>query len=353
MDITKIDTNFKTENVIIDGDKKIYKLPCADIDLYGGFYDEEKGWFQRMPYDIAKQVSLGVEVLSSTTSGLRARFSSNSKKLILNVKYKYIAKMSNMPISASSGFILLEEKQNCYYHIASLRPTIDDAQGYTQSVDLSGEMKDYILFFPMYNDYVTEVSLAFDGTAIVKPGRKYKFELPIVYYGSSITQGGCVSRADNSYQALISKWNNLDYINLGFSGNAKGEEIMAEYLAKIKAKIFVCDYDHNAPTPEHLENTHYKLYKKYRTNNPNTPILLVTRPDFDTTPENSLKRWKIVKGTYNKAVKEGDKNIYFVDGRKFFGVKDRENCTVDTCHPNDLGHYRMAEKINKFISKLV
>jgi len=117
-----------------------------------------------------------------------------------------------------------------------------------------------------------------DKNARVNGGKKYRDELPILYYGSSITQGGCASRPDHAYQALIAKWNNIDYINLGFSGNAKGEDIMVDYLASMDCGLFVCDYDHNAPTAEYLKNTHYCLYKRYREKQPSWLPLVLVKP---------------------------------------------------------------------------
>jgi hypothetical protein len=357
MDITKLDENFKINEAVIDGENKIYSLPCKEIDLYGTTYDEKLGWFQRMPYQIAKQITYNIEVLSSTTAGARAKFSTDAQELILSVSYKYIAKMNQMPFSGSSGFTLLEENDNKYKYIASFIPKYDNQTGYTIKAKLpGGSMHEYVLFFPMYNDYITDIKLAFPKESTVKNGRKYRFDLPVLYYGSSITQGGCCSRPDNCYHAYISKWNDVDFLNLGFSGGAKGEDIMIEYLSNVKSKVFVCDYDHNAPNAEHLKKTHYKLYKAYRDKNPDTPIIFMTSPNCDGVPMTSVeatKRRRVIKNTYLKARAEGDENVYFIDGKNLFGKNDRENCTVDGCHPNDLGFYKMAQALNKVIAPLL
>lgn len=100
-----------------------------------------------------------------------------------------------------------------------------------------GKLRNYILYFPNYND-VKELKIGVDDGARVGHGKKYKDLLPILYYGSSITQGGCASRADNSYQALISKWTNIDFLNFGFSGSALGEETMAEYISALKRSCY-------------------------------------------------------------------------------------------------------------------
>ncbi len=352
-DITKLDVNFKQAQAEILGDDKIYTLPCSDIDLYGGHYDYDLNQFQRMDADAAKSVSYGVEVLSTTTAGMRARFKTNSKKIGISVSYNYLAKMTHMPLTGSSGFSLLEKTQEGFYHVATFRPNYDDSLSFSAQVGRPGEMSEYILFFPLYNDFIKEIKLIFDADSVVENASKYAYDLPILYYGSSITQGGCCSRPDNCYQAYISKWNDIDFINLGFSGGAKGEDQIIDYLATVKSKIFVMDYDHNAPNPKHLKDTHSKMYSAYRKANPQTPIIMITKPDFDRNVQDALKRFKVIKRTYLNAKASGDENVYFIDGKKLFGKQDRENCTVDGTHPNDLGFYRMAIEIDKVIKKIL
>ena len=111
MDITKIDSNFSLNEVEIDGDKQVYTLPAKEISLYGIVFEKDVGAFQRMPSNIAKDVSYNVGVLSSTTAGARARFSTNANEIVLSVKYRYLAQMSNMPKIGASGFTLMIESE--------------------------------------------------------------------------------------------------------------------------------------------------------------------------------------------------------------------------------------------------
>ena len=37
--------------------------------------------------------------------------------------------------------------------------------------------------------------------------------------------------------------------------------------------------------------------------------------------------------------------MYYIDGESLFGAEDRQLCTIDRTHPNDLGFYRMAKTI--------
>ncbi len=352
MDIQKIDKNFAASTATEDG-MRHFPIPQAPFSLYGVTYDKEKGRFLRLPEEIAASVSEGVLHLSRHTAGGRLRFSTDSDRIEIKVTYSSLTHFSHMPLTGTSGFTLVEETDEGFRFAASFRPLYTDENGFSGGAGLAkdGKMHDYILYFPLYND-VTSLTLALRDGSRITSGRRYREELPVLYYGSSITQGGCASRPDNSYQALISKWNNIDYINLGFSGSAKAEESMAAYLASIPCSIFVCDYDHNAPNAEHLKQTHEPLYRTFRAAQPNTPILLISRPSpEDPASEGPLRR-EIIRATYRQAKREGDGNIWFLDGRTLFGKADRENCTMDGCHPNDLGFYRMAKAIYPILEKI-
>jgi hypothetical protein len=191
-----------------------------------------------------------------------------------------------------------------------------------------------------------------DKNAIVKEGKGYIPIKPILYYGSSITQGASASRPDNSYQAIISDRLNVDYICLGFAGCAKGEEQIVDYLTTVDCSIFVCDYDHNALTADFLSDTHKRLYERYRAVRPQTPIIFVSRADDKCFP-NGDERAEIIKATYKNAQLNGDNNVWFIDGREIYPKYIREHCTVDDCHPTDLGFYFMSEKIGNVIEKII
>ena len=126
---------------------------------------------------------------------------------------------------------------------------------------------------------------------------------------------------------------------------------MCEYLSGIDCSAFVCDYDHNAPDSVYLEKTHYALYETFRKKQPETPVVFISKPDIEHDTDRKVRRG-IIKKTYLRAIAEGDENVYFIDGGTFFG-KDRNACTVDGCHPNDLGFIRMANKIGAVLDKIL
>ena len=109
-------------------------------------------------------------------------------------------------------------------------------------------------------------------------------------YGSLITQGGCASRHGMSYQSIVSRKFNCDYINLGFSGNAKAEDEITDYIKNLEMFVFVLDYDHNAPTVEYLKNTHEKMFKAVRDAHPDIPVIMMSRPKHFLTEEEKERR---------------------------------------------------------------
>jgi hypothetical protein len=139
-------------------------------------------------------------------------------------------------------------------------------------------------------------------------------------------------------------------VNLGFSGCGRGEPAVAEAIAGLDLAVFVLDYDHNAPTVAHLESTHAPFFNIVRSGNPSLPIILMSRCDFHGSPAD-VERRDAIRRTYASAVAAGDTRVWFVDGETLFGTEDREACTVDGCHPNDLGFYRMFRTVLPVLEK--
>ena len=115
--------------------------------------------------------------------------------------------------------------------------------------------------------------------------------------------------------------------------------------------IFVCDYDHNAPSSAHLEATHLPLYRKVRAKNPDLPIVFMTRPN-SALSQVRLNRRAVIKKTYDTAVSEGDKNVYFLDPTEHTPFIADEG-TVEGCHPTDLGFYFMAQSLMPILKEIL
>lgn len=315
------------------------------FELYGLYRPRQERVFKRLPDAIADSVNEGVRNLYLNTAGGRVRFSTDSSRVAVRAAMPSVAAMPHMPLSGSSGFDLYidDEAGSAYYR--TFMPQVGMTGGYESAVAMPDRRhRNLTIHFPLYNN-VDSLHIGLDGDASLGGGARYRPAGPVLYYGSSITQGGCASRPGNSYQAIIARKLNCDFINLGFSGSARGEPAMAEYMAGLDFSVFVCDYDHNAPTAEHLAATHEPLFRTIRNAHPDRPVIFVSKPDFDNNPADSIIRRDVVYRTFLTARQGGDANVYFIDGRSLFKDENRDCCTVDGTHPNDAGFVRMAEVI--------
>ena len=121
---------------------------------------------------------------------------------------------------------------------------------------------------------------------------------------------------------------------------------MARYLSTLRMSVFVADYDHNAPNPTYLEPSAERLYRIIRNAQPTLPYVFMTKPDFNISRYNeNLLRRDALYGIYQQARREGDQNVYFIDGSSLFRCDDGDMATVDRTHPNDYGFYRMAKAV--------
>lgn len=343
--ISRIDTNFKIETKLSKQDIRFFDAKQAPIKLYGVFY--ENGKFRRMPESVAKTVSDGVYYLHSNSAGGRIRFKTNSPYIAIHAKMSDIGKMSHFTLCGSAGFDLYEKQR----YINTFVPPYDITDGYESVIELgSSKMRELTLNFPRYSN-VNELYIGISDKAIISTPAPYKHEKPIVYYGSSITQGGCVSRPGSTYQSILSRELDCDYINLGFSGNARAEKQISEYIQGIDMSIFVYDYDHNAPTLEHLEATHERMFREIRGAKPSVPVIMMSRPKYLLTKEEKA-RLEIIKHTYENAVARGDKNVYFIDGRRLMRYAKTDG-TVDNCHPTDFGFHSMAKALKPLLKSIL
>ena len=340
--IAEFDKNLKVETTISKDD--IVWLNAADkpFVVYGATGTDP---YVRMPDDVAKTVSPGVQYLSKNTAGIRVRIRTNSPYIAIHCKWNHLEVAPHMPISGSNGFDLYRYNNNNQIYIGTFMPSPTSHNGYESIHEVwTNDMTDYVINFPLYNS-VDMLYIGVSKNAEFEVPAKYKNDLPVVFYGSSITQGGCASRPGNCYQNFLSRALDIDYVNLGFSGNGKAEDTMIDYLKNLDMCVFVSDYDHNAPTVEHLDNTHYKLYKGIRETFPDIPYIMLSKPDYHVGNANDDARRNIVMESFIKAKREGDKNVYFIDGASIFQADEWFSCTVDGCHPTDLGFYRFSQAL--------
>ena len=206
--------------------------------------------------------------------------------------------------------------------------------------------QEYELNLPAYNGVKrVEIGIPKGKTLSTLPARS--LSNGIVFYGTSITQGGCVSRPGMSAVTMVRRKLDVPVVNLGICGNGKMEIEMAELLAELDPAVYVLDCLWNMGTQMTSERVE-PFVRKLREVRPSTPIVLVEDSHYDDQP---TKKGDMVRKVVAKLTAEGDKNLYFLPNKGMLG-EDGDGVCEDR-HPNDLGMYRQAEVFIKFLRPIL
>lgn len=310
MKLSEIDKNFEIKTALDEPDVKWYSVLEEPFDIYGLYKPKEDGLFRRMPKEVAENIhssttgelNKGIANLYTNTSGGRIRFKTDSRYIMLKVEYDRLHLSAHMPESCVAGFDIHRYEDGKLVYMGVMMPNMDDDKGYVRKRDLMGRMTEYLIGMPLYNN-ITNLYIGISKDAKLEHGSEYNIKKPIVYYGSSITQGACASRPMNSYQGYISEYFDADYINLGFSGSAKGEQDMFDYIASLDMSAFIYDYDWDSPYEE-TKVRHIEGYKTIRAAHPDIPIVMAGFPAYNPADKGGL-RAENIRNTYEYALSGG------------------------------------------------
>ena len=217
-------------------------------------------------------------------------------------------------------------------------------------------MRTFTLNFPLYNG-VNSVWVGVDQGSVVEAPPAFMQTGKVVVYGTSITQGGCVGRPGMAYTNILSRLLDMQFVNLGFSGNGRGEPALAHLITQIsEMRCIVLDYEANAGIS--IKESLGPFLDVLREKHPDLPVLIMSKIRYADTREGSTKftEWMKLRDFQRELVNErrsaGDKHIHFLDGSTILG-DDYDECTVDGVHPNDLGSKLIADALEPMIEKVL
>ncbi len=350
----EVDQNLAVKAPENTAEAVFYDVRRPPFSLYGLYEPLTEKGFVRMPDEVAATVSSSVRKLARCSAGGRVRFSTDSPYIIIHAEYDSISKFPHMPLSGTAGFDLYIDDPDTELsrYKKTFMPPVDIVDSYESKVELTSSKPRYFtLNFPSYSA-VKNLWIGLAPNATLGEGMPYRKDAPIVFYGSSITQGACASRSGTHYLNTVSRRFNRDFINLGFSGSCKAEDTMLEYLKTLPMSVFVSDYDHNANDHVELRATHRKLYEAVRSTHPDIPYLMLSRPDWEHGYDGAILRRDVVIDTYRFARENGDSNVFYIDGNSLFRGQFEDNGTVDTVHPNDFGFACMSDAVIGELSRI-
>lgn len=305
--------------------------------------------FRRLPNRSDKYLTEGVRHFSHCPAGVFLSFFTNAADISVRMSVEDFEQMHHMPATGMAGAELYFRAGETWHPVAMARPSLSmNAFECSLIKNASRQQREFRLYLPLYKK-VNSLALGVEPGAIIKPAPAQKGNKPILFYGTSITQGGCANTPGSNYVSSIGRILDTEVINLGFSGNGKGEPALARLMREIDAEIFVLDFIANAEI-ETLDTVLPEFIKLLRARHRHTPIALLGCPAFDLSLLSAKvyatldRKRDITLRTYLNAKSAGDRNLHFIDGNSLLpaGVT---GSYVDGVHPTSHGFAIIAERL--------
>ena len=298
--------------------------------------------YERLPISSKNSVRNEVWDLSKASSGISVKFITNSSTVKIKWTVLNDFRMNHMADTGIKGIDLYFNNLSVWQYIGTGIPYGKKNEQLIVN-NMNKKFREFQLYLPLY-DGIETLEIGIDANSrIEKPPKSDK--KPIVFYGTSITQGACASRPGMAHTNIISRILNRECINYGFSGNGCMEESIATVIADIDALFYVIECMANMEKNQVLKNT-LPLVKIIRKKNLFAPIIFVENiiyenSHLDNSIKNELKNKNSeLKHQYENMLQEGIPNLFYIDQTNAIG-KDHEG-TVDGVHFTDLGFLRYA-----------
>ena len=194
--------------------------------------------YDRLPVTYKEKVREPVWNLSRCSAGISVRFLSNSTSITLRWTLILDRSMNHMAATGIKGIDLYVKNDGRWRYVKTARPVAVENE-VSLVKNMTQEWREYRLFLPLY-DGITHLEVGIDTSSLIKRPLPDKTK-PIVFYGTSITQGGCASHPGMAHTNIISRKLGRDCINFGFSGNGRMEEPVAGLISEIDAAFYVIE----------------------------------------------------------------------------------------------------------------
>jgi len=325
------------------------EFPDDRFKVHGlAWWSENKPSLSRLPTRLKDTFRPPVWDLAQCPAGGRIRFKTDSTTIGFRAKAPDNSVMHHITLVGEAGFDIYVDG----YFMGSLWPNATGEMQAAWRIGKERKLRDITIHMPLYKP-TTISQIGVEEDSRIEAPAPFALKKPVVYYGSSITQGGCASTPGTTYQDFISRWLNVDFINLGFSGNGQGEPELAAAINEIDSSCIVVD--HWANIGLKLEENLPVFVGALREAQKDVPILVVgpfyfCSEDYESSI-NPIQR-KVARDFVKKQRAAGDANIHYVDGLKMVS-KDQSFGLVDGAHCNSLGFYFCAKGLAPYLKRIL
>jgi len=330
--------------IIQTNDLKAISIYDDNITINGLSFLSKGDNLNRLPKEMKNKIRPILWKLGMQPSGGRIRFKTNSKTISI--------------VAKSSSFVsyhmtsIMKNGLDIYVNNVYSGSAWPDSNGKIKKLfQLEDDnIKNITIYLPLYASIKIE-KLYVEKSAVIYKANDLSQIYPIIYYGSSITQGASASNPGLSYEAIISRNTKIDFINFGFSANGLGDIEIAALIGSLDSSLIVLDYWANLTSLQYKKSLP-QFVDAIRKKRKNVPILIIT-PFYSIGLEKQQKEKKeIISNFVENLKKQGDTNIYMIEGTKMLS-KELSFGLVDGIHLNSLGFWFAANALEPKILEIL
>lgn len=338
---------------------EIRYVDASTLDIHGKICENTSETFTRLPASLLGVARDPVWELGRMSAGIYVRFRSNSTSVWARWTSTFKYSMNHMADTGTRGIDLYVLDGRDWRYVGVGRPEPGDSTSTKVIIDgMDGGMHEFMMYLSLY-DGIKSLSIGVDdgsfiGSAEVDSPRTGK---PVIVYGTSVTQGGCVSRPGMCYTSILERRFDREFVNLGFSGNGIIDYEIAELMASHPDPgCFVLDYVGNAYA-EKINEKGEKFFRILRDAHPDVPVLFLSAKTYPKTAFRKATLDIVMannaaqKALFDKLKKQGEKNIFLVPLYEMTG--DASEQTVDNDHLTDLGTTLITDYFTPYFRKVL
>jgi GDSL-like lipase/acylhydrolase family protein/SGNH-like hydrolase/esterase family protein len=317
---------------------------ASQIQIHGlPWFDDRIGDFGRLPLDAKDAVPPAVWNRSREPSGGRIRFRSNTTRLAMRLKGEgKLTQRSTMSDQGSRGLDVYVD--GAYWKSIIVGQLAEHERLVFR--DVGRQPREFTIYLPVGQE-LKVTAIGIDPAAMISAPPVFAQSKPIVFYGSSVAQGSGVTRPGMTYEAVLGRKLNVDFVNLGFGGAGKAEPAVVELVASIDACCYVFDLGRSYGDQDKMP---YKnMLAAVRARHPHVPLVCVL-PIYNPIEHHDqswIARTQHTRKVFREAfsdLKPIDKNLHLVGEYDLMKPTEGDGSS-EGVHPSDLGYSIMAERL--------
>ncbi|MCM1034053.1 MAG: SGNH/GDSL hydrolase family protein [Paludibacter sp.] len=322
-------------------------------------FDDSLTPFTRIPAYLKDSVRTDLWERAKCSTGMAVRFATDSKcigaryNLLTNM---HMAHMADTGIKGTDLYRLGEDGK--WHYVNTARPTKDSIQHKVYVSNMEGEMHEYMIYLPLY-DGINWLEIGVDSTACITQPQvdNPRTSGRIVFYGTSVMQGGCATRTGMAATCMIQRDLNVECVNIGISGEGKMDYCMARAMAQMEDVLcYVIDPVPNC-TKDMCDTLTYNFVNIIRQAKPDVPIVMVEGLTYPYAKYDAFFREYLPAKNeafyrnYQLLLQDNPDNLYYMTTDGQTGLN--EEGTVDGIHLTDIGFRAYADRLEKILERLI